>query len=73
MQNAGIKDVPAGAERWCSVLSSVELKDIPKEKIEAMGRLLLEAAMEWYSQPENMAQYESYCQQQAQQASWKDG
>ena len=37
-------------------------KDIPQEKIKMMGGMLLEAAQEFFSNPENMAAYENDCE-----------
>lgn len=40
------------------LVTDISVNDISSENISALGRLLFTAASEWFSDPENMHQYE---------------
>ncbi|WP_293823906.1 hypothetical protein [Phascolarctobacterium succinatutens] len=43
-------------------MKKLQPKDIPQEKIKMMGSMLLEAAQEFFADPENMEAYKNECE-----------
>ena len=44
------------------IMKKLQPKDIPQEKIKMMGSMLLEAAQEFFADPENMEAYKNECE-----------